>query len=147
MHKQKANGAECGLGSRRNLFRTLIRLQDVVSKRGCPGGILGQFMWNFWWTNWHRYKFFAGYFGVRQSVFVPTLLWIHSLTIGILHPHNAGVDKWTRRKYLYIIQTERTTVNSLTIIWLQNCPQIYVFIQLSVTENRGCFISKLQNFP
>jgi hypothetical protein len=72
-------------------------------------------------------------------VFIPALLRIHSFTIGILHSHNSGVDKWTRRKYLYrihYVQSGRITVSCLTIIKLQNFSQIYVFLQLSVTQKK-----------
>ena len=48
---------------------------------------------NFWCIKWHRYEFFAGYFGFRQSLFIPALLRIQSFTIGIIHPDNIDVDK------------------------------------------------------
>jgi hypothetical protein len=36
--------------------------------RGGPGSILGQSMWDLWWTKWHWDKFFSEYFGFPLSI-------------------------------------------------------------------------------
>ena len=40
----------------------------VAGLSGGPASILGQSMWDLWWTKWHRDRFFSEYFGFPLSI-------------------------------------------------------------------------------
>lgn len=35
-------------------------------------------MWNFYWTNWHRHRFFYTYFGIHMSIIILPVPCVHS---------------------------------------------------------------------
>jgi hypothetical protein len=45
-----------------------------ASNRGGSGSVLGQSMWDLWWTKWHWDRFLPENFGFPLSIFIPPML-------------------------------------------------------------------------
>jgi hypothetical protein len=81
-------------------------VKSPASRRGCPGSISGQSMWDLWWTKWHWDRFSPRVLRFSPVNFIPLVL--HYLEIFITGLHNkhqgcgasvaSAVGPYTRKK-------------------------------------------------
>jgi len=49
-----------------------------ISHHGGSVAMQVQCMWNLYWTNWHRHRFFSTYFGIHMSIIILPVRCVHS---------------------------------------------------------------------